>query len=62
MSTHNICFYGEKQKNGEIRKISQNYYQLLFLNKSSAALIKTIAIYGAMDDSSKLFHTVIQHG
>ena len=30
MSTHSICFYGE------IRKISQNYHQMLLLNNSSA--------------------------
>ena len=29
MSTHNICFYGE------IRKIIQNYHQILLLNNSS---------------------------
>ena len=32
MSTHNMCFYGE------IRKLSQNYHQILLLNSSAATI------------------------
>ena len=42
MSTHNICLYGE------LEKITQNYHQILLLNKSSGVnifLVSTMKTY-----------------
>ena len=44
MSTHNICFYGE------IRKLSQNYHQILLLNNSPGQVWYSIISKGKYCD------------
>ena len=57
MSTHNICFYGELEK--IISELSsQNYHQILLLNKSSG---KYSSLFSNNDIMKENLHLHLGH-